>query len=109
MSRSVELPDEVYQRIAAEASAAGTTPAEWIAAQLPTCCPDANGAASASDTPEAPDRPVAATETSRPKTLAERMAPHIGRVASGGIERLSQPSGNAFTDHLVAKKREGQL
>jgi len=41
VSKTIELPDEVYERIAAEASAAGTTPAEWIAAQV------TNGAVSA--------------------------------------------------------------
>jgi hypothetical protein len=42
-------------------------------------------------------------------SLADRMAGHIGRIAGGGVERLSQPSGNAFTDYLLAKKREGRL
>lgn len=34
MSRSIELSDDIYQQLEAEAFAAGTTPAEWIAAQL---------------------------------------------------------------------------
>ena len=107
MSKSIDLSDEVYRRIEAEASAAGITPAEWIAARLPECCPAANGAGAPQAVSEEPSRAAGVVES--PKTLFERMAPHIGRVASGGIERLSQPSGNAFADYLVAKKREGRL
>jgi hypothetical protein len=35
MSRSIELPDTVYTAIEVAARASGTTPADWIAAQVP--------------------------------------------------------------------------
>ncbi|HSU15372.1 hypothetical protein [Longimicrobium sp.] len=89
MSRMVELPDDIYQQVEEAAAAAGTTPAGWIAAQLPQ---------QESDTPAESQVPI-----------SQRLAGRVGRIASGGIEALSRPSGNAFTDYLVAKKREGRL
>ncbi|HEX6747464.1 MAG TPA: hypothetical protein VF092_09275 [Longimicrobium sp.] len=110
MSKSIELSDEVYARIEAEASAAGITPAEWIAARLPECCPDANGASAPSDASEPSSGSAAATENgaSTPKTLADRMAGYIGRVSSERGD-LSSRHRELFLEGLLEKKRTGHL
>ena len=94
MSRTIELSDEVYQRIEAEASAAGITPAEWIAAQLST--PPADQAT-----------PSASEGTAR--TMADLFAGRVGVVASHGDGRLSQDAGELFAAGMEAKRRAGIL
>jgi hypothetical protein len=39
MSRTIELPDAVYDALEQAAQANGTTAAEWIAAQIPAAAP----------------------------------------------------------------------
>jgi hypothetical protein len=39
MSRTIELPDAVYAALEKAAQADGTTPADWIAAQIPATTP----------------------------------------------------------------------
>lgn len=89
MSKSLELPDPVYDALEQAASASGTTPVGWIAAKLPQVTTDKpNGAH---------------------KSLADALAGLIGTVHSGGKEALSQNCGERFADYLVQKKREGRL
>jgi hypothetical protein len=88
MSKSLELPDPVFDALAQAATASGTTPVGWIAAHLP---------------------PVPTPKSNESKSLAEVMAGHIGTVHSGGNEALSQNCGELFTDYLVQKRREGRL
>jgi hypothetical protein len=92
MSRSVELPDPVYDALEETASASGMTPAAWIAAQV---------------LPKAPVQPNGTGEP--PKSLAERFAGRVGRIASGGAERLSESSADDFAEHLEAQRRAGRL
>jgi hypothetical protein len=47
MSRTIELPDAVYTALEKAAQASGTTPADWIAAQIPATV-SANGASTSS-------------------------------------------------------------
>lgn len=90
MSKSLELPDPLFDALERAAITSGTTPAGWIAARLPSEeSPKENGA--------------------RPQSLADAMAEHIGTVHSGGKEALSQNCGERFTDYLVQKRREGRL
>jgi hypothetical protein len=89
MSQTIELPDAVYTALKKAAEAHGTTPAEWIAAQLPA----------AEEGPSAPP----------PTTLADLFAGRVGRIRSGGKERLSENCGEKFTEYLKRKQAEGHL
>ena len=44
-----------------------------------------------------------------PKTLADLFAGRVGRIQSGGKERLSEDCGAAFTDYLEEKRKAGHL
>lgn len=90
MSRTIELPDPVYTALQEAASASGLTPAAWIAAHLPSA-------------------PQPAGEEEPPRMLADRFAGRVGRINSGGRERLSEASGDSFAAHLEAKRRAGNL
>lgn len=84
-SRKLELPDDVYDALREVAEASGMTPAEWVTSRLPT------------------------GKEPMPKSLAERFAGRVGRVSSGGRERLSEDGGRKFADYLEAKRRAGRL
>lgn len=86
MSHSIQLPDDLYARLEQAATAAGSTPVEWIASQL--------------------KQEVA---PSSQKSLAERFAGRTGKIASGGHEALSQECGKKFADHLEEKRNAGHL
>jgi hypothetical protein len=57
---------------------------------------------------EVVDRDLSGGE-GEPKTLAQMFAGRIGRIHSGGTERLSEDCGERFTDYLEDKRREGRL
>jgi hypothetical protein len=94
MSHLLEIPDELYAALQAVADANGTTPLGWIAAQLPHTAWTVSA-------PEAPEE--------GPKTLADLFAGRVGRVRSGGRERLSEACGETFTDYVEAKRKAGRL
>ena len=94
MSHLLEIPDALYAALQAAAEACGTTPLGWIAAHLPP----------ATETIETHDEPAGA-----PKTLAELFAGRVGRIRSGGTERLSEACGEKFTDYVEAKRKAGLL
>jgi hypothetical protein len=83
MSRTVELPDELYQDLERVARERGLTPADWIATTLP------GGAGSVAEQP-----------------LSELLQGLIGAVDSTEEPR----SGHASTPfgELIARKLEGQ-
>ncbi len=85
MNQLLELPEPIFAALQEAARAGGKTPAEWIASRL------------------AESRPPA------PATLADLFAGRIGRIASGGRERLSEEGGRSFADHLEAKRHAGRL
>ena len=88
MSRNLELPEPVYNALESAAAATGTTPAGWIAAQLPVHEPTAaNGALS----------------------LADLFAGRTSRIASGGKENLSEFGREIYADDLECRRREGRL
>jgi hypothetical protein len=92
MSRSVDLPDSVYAALEEAATAAGTSPAEWIASQLPQPAPTVE--------PECDGQP--------PRTLAERLEGYIGLVHSGRGD-LSERVSELFAEGMVEKHRARQL
>ena len=94
MSHLLEIPDELYTALQAAADARGTTPLGWIAAHLPQAAETAG---------------THAEPAEGPKTLAELFAGRVGRIRSGGTERLSEACGEKFTDYVEAKRRAGCL
>lgn len=93
MSRTLELPDEVYADVEKAAAAQGTTPVGFIADAAARALPPSTGDA-----------------TNGPrKTLRERFAGLIGGFHSGSPEPLSENTGEKFTDYLEQKRREGRL
>jgi hypothetical protein len=89
----VELSDDVYRQLEAEASAAGTTPAAWIAARL-----DGRRSSQPDD-----------CAVSGARTLADLFAGRVGLVASDGDGRLAQDAEERFADGLAAQQRAGTL
>lgn len=134
MSRTVELPDDVYQRLEEEASAAGTTPAEWIAARLPDGCPGCAPVSRMLELPDAtyqqleeeasaagatpaewiatrlPRRRSCSDEPLVPgaRTLADEMAGLIGLFSSDRGD-LSERHSELFAEGLLEKRRNGTL
>ncbi|MFL5382687.1 MAG: hypothetical protein ACJ8GN_09265 [Longimicrobiaceae bacterium] len=92
MSRSIDLPDSVYAALEAAASASGTTPAEWIAAQLSQSVPE----------------PRAECEGEAPRTLAERFEGYLGLVSLDRTDLAARAS-ELFGEGMVEKHRVGQL
>jgi hypothetical protein len=90
MSRTLELPDELYERIAKIAEESQTTPVGWLDQHVPK--------------PNGPAAPPAVK-----KTLRERLDGLIGSIESSGGEHLSRDCGEKFTDYLEQKRREGRL
>ena len=94
MAHSLEIPDPLFSALVTAAKTSGKTPVEWIAEQL------------------ARKGVEAQRDVSRPaevETLADLMAGRLGRVHSGGAQRLSEACGEKLTDHLVTRRREGHL
>jgi hypothetical protein len=92
MSRTLELPDEVFADVEKAAAVKGTTPVGFIAEAA---------AVAAHTSPDNPNR--------QKKTLRERSAGLIGGFHSGSTEPLSEETGENFTDYLEQKRREGRL
>jgi hypothetical protein len=90
MSRTLELPDELYERLEKAAANDQTTPVGWLEQHVPK----RNG--------QAPPSEVK-------KTLRERLHGIIGSVASQADQRLSENTGEKFADYLEQKRREGRL
>ncbi len=94
MAHVLEIPDPLFAALEAVAETSGKTPVEWIAEQLTR------------------RRTGAQVDASRPadaRSLAELMEGRLGRVHSGGNQRLSEGCGEKLTDHLAAKRRAGHL
>jgi hypothetical protein len=92
MSHTLELPDDLYAALLKAADASGLTPIDWIAVHLLEARVEREG------------------ETMHPtRTLADLFAGRVGRIQSGGKERLSEECGAKFTDSLEEKRRSGHL
>src|SRR5204862_2872781 len=71
VSKTLELPDELYERLADAAATSGATPVEWLERHIPK-----------------PNGRTAQPQAT--KTLRERIEGIIGSVASGGRGRLCE-------------------
>jgi hypothetical protein len=89
MSRTLEVPDELYERLERQAAIFGKTPLEWLDMHLPSL--------------EYLNRVM----DGRP--LIEKLEGLIGNVASGGIENMKEDPNDPFFNYLLQKKREGRL
>jgi hypothetical protein len=89
---AVNLSACIYAALQEAASASGTTPEGWIAANLPL------PASTVQPEPEGPSS----------LTLAERFAAHVGGFRSGRGD-LSERHSELFTEGLVEKRRTGTL
>jgi hypothetical protein len=89
MSRTLEIPDELYERLEKAAAEIGKTPQEWLDAYLPSLedlePPPAEG------------------------TLYDQVKDLIGCVNSGGIENMPEDPNDPLFNILLKKKREGHL
>ncbi|WP_425617991.1 hypothetical protein NA78x_001683 [Anatilimnocola sp. NA78] len=90
MSKTIELPDETFDAIAATAALAGVTPEKLLEMQF---------------------RPFERRERVPPKpgeTLYDRLKDFIGCV-EGTDPDASKNTSEKFTDYLEQKQREGRL
>lgn len=94
MSQILEIPDTLYTALKEAAEARGLTPVAWIAAHLQHAGSETESQAK---------------QASGPRTLADLFAGRVGRIRSGGRERLSEECGAKFTDYLEEKRKAGQL
>ncbi len=94
MSHLLEIPDPLYTALKDAADARGLSLLGWIAAHLH---------------PPQPTPGEDSQQEQSPRTLADLFAGRVGRIRSGGKERLSEECGAAFTDHLEEKRRAGHL
>lgn len=91
MSHLLEIPDALYTALKEAADARGLSPLGWIASHLSSPPQTTPG--------EDPD------QAQSPKTLADLFTGRVGRIQSGGKERLSEECGATFADYLEEKKR----
>jgi hypothetical protein len=89
VSRLLQLPDNLYDRLERAAAAAKTTPIEWLDRHIPQ--PE--------DLPEP-----------KPGSLYELIKDHIGVFDSGGgIEKMADDPNDPLFNILLEKKRKGTL
>jgi hypothetical protein len=134
MSRSVELPDEVYEILEQTAATGGITPAQWIARYLaafgddPGPDPDTGASRTSADVlaahvgrgafSEGCNEVVAENDgaaqsgagcgTAKPRNLAERLAGRLGRFRGSGGQPSVDNVAQSFAGHLEARQREGR-
>ena len=94
VSHTLELPDELYAALLEVAGASGLTPIDWIAVHLLEA---------------RRKKEIEGERMSHDRTLADLFTGRVGRIRSGGKERLSEECGAKFTDYLVEKRRSGHL
>ncbi len=94
MSYQLEIPDKLYTSLKEVADANGLTPIDWIAVHLRQAQMDPK---------------VEIEQKTSPKTLADLFAGRVGRIQSGGKERLSEECDEKLTDYLEEKRSAGRL
>lgn len=96
---TIEFSEQDFAAIERAAAAEGIPVDEWVVANLPL-----NGSRALRSQASPP-----CAETKAGRTMADRFAGRLGVVASGGDERLSENTGEKFTDYLDEKRRAGTL
>jgi hypothetical protein len=89
MSRTLELPDDVYADVEKAARMTLKTPAAFIA--------------------DAAKTTIEKLTADRPQTLYDQVKDLIGSFESGGLDQLAAKSDDPFFQGLLQKKREGHL
>jgi hypothetical protein len=132
MSKMIEVPEELFERLERAAANQGLTPLGWLDTNVPTengsnAEPHhartmaerlaarlgriGSGTAPPSPDPsanrDAADVPGADSKPAR--TMADRFAGRVGLFDSGGDGRLSESPGKQFTEYLEEKHRTGHL
>jgi hypothetical protein len=92
MSKMIEVPEELFERLERAAAAEGLTPVAWLDARLRVL----RGS-----------RHAGANENAG--TVSDRLAGLVGVVASGGQERLSERHSEVFGEMLEEQRRTGRL
>lgn len=93
MSRTMELPDSLYEALEEAAAARGMTPEDWIAEQL------------AKET-----LPKPTTIDGKPaRTMADLFADLIGIVDNPDESNLAEEGRERFIEYLEEKRRTGTL
>jgi hypothetical protein len=92
MSKTIEMPDELYDRLEEAAATEGLTPLEWLDAKLPLAA-----------------RVRAECDKPGPRTMAERLAGRLGRIGSVTGQPSSADVSDSFGEYLEAKQRAGRL
>lgn len=98
MSKMIEVSDQDYERIQDAAAKDGMPLGPWVVANLPL---ESAGGEPAVTPPCTNGKPA--------RTMADRFAGRLGVVASEGDGRLSENTGEKFTDYLEEKRRAGTL
>ena len=92
---TIDFSEQDYASIKNAADAAGMPVDAWVVANLPL--------------KTRPSAPADGTGSKLGRTMADRFAGRLGVVSSGGDGRLSENTGEAFTDYLEEKRRAGTL
>ena len=95
---TINFSARAYAEIESAAAAADMSMDAWVLAKLPL-------ESAAHDSTE----PAPALNGKPARTMADLSAGRVGVVASGGDGRLSENTGEKFTDILVEKRRQGRL
>lgn len=115
MTRLIELPDEIYEKLESTAATGGITPAEWIARYLAAFgddeepCPNTTLARTIEEKLGALQPEAVGAATAMPRNMAERLAGRLGRFSGSGGQPSSDNVAQSFAEHLEAKQREGRL
>jgi len=89
MSKSIELPDSVYDALIDAAQASGTTPIDWIAARV-----------------SAPTNGLRGNGSHPPATLGDLLKNKIGVYRSGKPSKTSERAKELFGECLEQKRQE---
>lgn len=102
MSRTIELPDDVYARVEEAATSSGNSVAEVIASRFPVPATPPPVSENGSEPPSANGA------VQQPRTLADEFAGRVGVVTLPETD-LSERTGELFAREVLAKYERGHL
>lgn len=85
MSKSIEIPENLFTHLDRASAAEGLTPRVWLEDKLP------------------------AEAVPPTRSMAERLAGRLGRIGSETGHPSAAEASDAFAEYLLAKQREGRL